>query len=814
MKRNSLSVMIASLLLVSPAVYGEDSAAAEAETETTTIDRIVVTGTRTAGRSALETLAPVDVLSSEDLDQHGSTELNDILSYSLPSFNFPNPAINDGTDSIRPAQLRGLSPDQTLVLVNGKRRHTSALLNLNQVGRGAAAVDLNTIPTGAIGSIEVLRDGASAQYGSDAIAGVINLQLREAREGGAVSVTYGERLTSLDGVRSSRNIRDGETVTVSAWTGLPLGRDGFLTVSAEFRDRDSTNRADIDTLRQYDFLPDGSLDPRELSFDRLNWRHGLAEVQDATLFLNAGLPLANGTELYGFAGYQDRQATSVGFYRRARDARNVPEIYPDGFLPEIRPDITDFSIAGGARGLAGDWNWDGSVVYGSNEVDWTIGNSLNRSLGVTSPTVFDAGSLEFEQTVLNVDLSREIAVGGIAGPLNLATGVEYRRERYKLGAGEPASFFGAPGLAAGSQVFPGYQPANEVNESRSSVGVYVDLEADITDRLTGSAALRFEDYSDFGSTLNAKLAGRFQATDALAFRGAVSTGFRAPSLQQSHYTATSTVFETLEDGTLVGSEVGTFAVDSDVARILGSQPLEAEEATNYSVGLVFAQAGWIVTLDAYQIDIDDRVLLSENLGQPNVVELLPEGIDRARFFINAADSRTRGVDLVVDYSWDGGDFGQFSTMFAANYNDSELSNIRATGVLSELDPPPTVFSRQNLLRQERGAPGNKQILGLDWSRENLSALVRGTRFGSVLVSANNPAADWTIDGMWVVDVEGSVALTPQLTFSLGANNLFDEYPTQNPFFNAETQNAPFLFSAFSPAGFSGRYVYTRARFAW
>lgn len=812
MKRNPLYLMVASLLAASPALHGQ-AGEGDDEAEVIGADRIVVTGTRTAGRTVLETLAPVDLLGAEDLDRHGSTELNDILSYSLPSFNFPNPAINDGTDSIRPAQLRGLSPDQTLVLVNGKRRHTSALLNLNQVGRGAAAVDLNTIPTAAIGALEVLRDGASAQYGSDAIAGVINVRLREAQEGGAITMTYGERLTRLDGARTSRNIRDGETLTVSAWSGFQLGTDGFLTVSGEFRDRKHTNRADIDTQRQYAFLPDGGLDPRELSFDRLNWRHGLADVRDATLLVNAGLPINDEIELYGFASYQDRSATSVGFYRRASDARNVPEIYPDGFLPEIRPDITDFSVAGGARGFIGIWGWDASAVHGSNEVDWTIGNSLNRSLGVNSPTVFDAGSLKFEQSTLNFDASRLLDVGAFAGPINMAVGAEFRYERYKLGEGEPASYFGEPGLATGSQVFPGYQPENAVDESRNSYSLYVDFEADVTDQFIGSAALRFEDYSDFGTTLNAKLAGRFQATTALAFRGAVSTGFRAPSLQQSHYTATSTVFST-ENGILIGRETGHFAVDSDIARALGSQPLDPEEAVNYSIGLVFAQGGLVLTIDAYQIEIDDRVLLSENLSASNVVELLPEGINAARFFINAADSRTRGIDAVANYDWDAGRIGRFSALLAANYNESTLSNIRATAVLSELDPPPTVFSRQNLLRQEEGAPGNKQIVGLDWTRDNVSALVRGTRFGSVLISANDPASDWTVDGMWVVDVEGSIDVSPQVTVSLGANNLFDSYPTINPFFDPVNQNAPFLFSAFSPAGFSGRFVYLRGRYSW
>ncbi|TVQ45097.1 MAG: TonB-dependent receptor [Gammaproteobacteria bacterium] len=780
------------------------------------LDEIVVTGTRTEGRTALQSLAPVDLLSAADLEAHGSTELNTVLSYSLPSFNFPNPAINDGTDSIRPAQLRGLSPDQTLVLVNGKRRHTSALLNLNQVGRGAAAVDLNTIPTAAVGALEVLRDGASAQYGSDAIAGVINVRLREAREGGGVTLTYGEHLTEFKGPRSTRNIRDGETVTLGAWAGLPLGAEGFLTVSGEYRDRSNTNRAELDTVFNYPLQPDGSLDPRETQFNRLNWRQGLADVRDVTLMLNAGLPINPDLELYGFASYQDRDSTSVGFYRRARDARNVPEIYPNGFLPQINPEITDLSMAGGARGEAGEWGWDASIVYGSNEVDWNIRNSLNRSLGVDSPTEFDAGSLKFEQTVLNVDAARALSVAAFTGPLNVAFGAEYRNERFKIGAGEPDSYFGAPGFAAGSQVFPGYAPQNAVSESRDSFGLYVDLEADITDRFIGSAALRFEDYSDFGSTLNAKLAARLQATDAVAVRGAVSTGFRAPSLHQSHFQATATVVSTI-DGALVFNETGTFAVDSDIARALGSQPLDAEEALNISLGMVVATGGLVLTVDAYRIEIDDRVLLSENLGgaaRPDIVALLPEGITQARFFLNAADSRTTGIDAVASYAWEMGGLGEFNATAAANWNKTTLSNLRSTGVLSELDPPPTVFARENVLRQEEGAPRNKYILGLDWSRDDVSAFVRATRFGSVLIAANNPASDWTIDSMWVVDVEGTVGLTERLSVSLGANNLFDQYPTQNPFFNAATGPTPFVFSAFSPAGFSGRYVYARARYSW
>lgn len=813
MKRNSLSLMIASLLLASPALYGEDGAAEEAEA--TTIDRIVVTGTRAAGRTALQSVAPVDLLTAEDLETHGSTELNNVLSYSLPSFNFPQPQISDGTDSIRPAQLRGLSPDQSLVLVNNRRRHVSALLNLNTVGRGAAAVDLNTIPVGAIGAVEVLRDGAAAQYGSDAIAGVINVRLREAREGGAVTVTYGEHITSLDLPRSSRNVRDGETLTVSAWTGLPLGPEGFLTLSGEFRDRSITNRADKDTVIQFPLI-DGQLDPREAQADRFQWRFGNPEVEDVTLMANAGIPLEGGTQLYGFASYQQRDATSFGFYRRPRQVtQNVPEIYPFGFLPQINPVVTDYSLALGARGDIGAWDWDVSAVHGRNKVDFTIRNSLNASLGPASPTVFDAGELEYEQTVVNADIVRAFPVDAFSGDLNVAMGAEFRNERYRIRPGEERSytnyFQGVPGAAGGSQVFPGFQPANATNETRDAWSVWADLEADVTDQLILSAAARYEDYSDFGSTFNAKVGGRFQFTEELAMRGSVSTGFRAPSLHQSFFTATSTVF--IDN---VPFETGTFAVDSETARLLGSQPLEPEESINYSIGLVFARGPLTVTVDAYRIEIDDRVLLTENLNQPNVQELIGAG-RAARFFINGADSVTEGVDIVGSYDWDGAEWGRFTFTAAANWNSTELKNIRGTGVLSELDPPPVLFGRVNTIRQEEGAPRNKFIYGLDWSREQLSAMVRATRFGQVTIPSANPNLDYWLSPQWVVDLEGTVRLTERLSFSLGANNLFDSYPDQNPFFVVDPGfgvNAPFVFNQFAPAGFNGRYVYMRGRYSW
>jgi len=778
---------------VSLAVLAAGAAAAQDAAPRASGDVVIVTGTRTEGRTVTQSLAPVDVISADDLGAHGTTELNQALSYSLPSFNFPLPAISDGTDSVRPAQLRGLAPDQTLMLVNGKRRHVSALLNLNTVGRGAAAVDLNTIPTSAIGAVEVLRDGASAQYGSDAIAGVINVRLREAREGGAVTVTYGEHATDVDLPRSSRNVRDGETLTVSGWAGFGLGENGFLTVSAEYRDRQRTNRADVDTINNYNLIG-GAPDPRELTFDRLNWNHGNGDVRDISVLANAGIPLGNGAELYGFASYQDREARSFGFYRRARDARNVASIYPDGFLPEIHPDVTDLSVGGGVRGDAGAVAYDFSVVHGRNTVDFNIRNTLNRSLGAASPTEFFAGQLQFTQTVVNAEIDSFLPV--IYRKLEWMDREELIKRFVSLEFNRFLEY---------------YRDATDLNvdESRDSWGGYVDLEADITDRLTVSGALRYENYSDFGDTLNAKIAGRFDFTDNVALRGSISTGFRAPSLHQSHYTATSTVFINN-----VATETGTFAVDSPIARALGSQDLEPETSINYSLGAVFQNGGFVLTIDGYRIEIDDRILLSENLNQANVVALLPAGVGAARFFLNAADSVTTGLDIVANYSWDAGNIGSFRATAAANFTDTELSNIQSTGVLSALTPPPTLFARVNIGRQETGSPSDKYIFGLDWNRENLGGLIRATRFGDVQVLSNNPALDWTIEPQWVVDIEGSVQLLENTRFALGANNVFDSYPTQNPTFNAATGATPFIFNAFSPAGFNGRYVYGRVSVSW
>ncbi|MCH8488667.1 MAG: TonB-dependent receptor [Oceanicaulis sp.] len=794
---------------VSLAVLAAGAAAAQdAPAPRASSDVVIVTGTRTEGRTALQTLAPVDVISSAQLESNGSPELNVALSYAVPSFCFPQPSLTDGTDTIRPATLRGLGPDQTLTLVNGKRRHVSALVNVNgSVGRGSAAVDLNTIPTSAIGSVEILRDGASAQYGSDAIAGVINVRLREAREGGGATLTYGQNVTTVPLLSGDRKERDGETLSLAGWAGLPLGSEGFLTISGEFRDRSSTNRSGPDPRQQY---PTAN-DPREASFNRLNHRFGNPNMQDITLLANAGIPFGNGNELYGFASYQSREADSAGFYRRALDARNVLAIYPDGFLPMIAPEVEDISFGGGLRAELGEWSADASLVYGRNQIDYTIKNTLNTSLGAASPTEFYAGQLAYSQAVANFDLVRQYVMDGLYGPLNVALGLEGRFENFEIGAGEPGSYIqGAFPGPQGSQVFPGFQPANEVDVSRQAFSAYADVEADITSNLTLSGAIRYENYSDFGYTFNGRLAGRLQVTEALAFRASVSSGFRAPSLHQSHFTSTATVFT---GG--VPDETGTFPVGSPTAIALGASPLEPETSVNYSLGAVFATGGFSLTIDAYRIEIDDRILLSENLdgvSRADIGALLPAGITRARFFLNAADSVVEGVDIVASYAWTTEQLGDFDATFGYNYNTVSLSNIQSTGVLSALTPPPTIFGRQSTLRLEEGTPKDKFIFGLDWSRDRLGGFARATRFGETLSPGGTAASDVQLSAQWVVDLEGNFDLTDRVNFALGANNVFDTYPENVP--NGLNFNGILAFSSFSPAGFNGRYIYGRVSVSW
>jgi iron complex outermembrane receptor protein len=821
---HTLRIAVAAALgtLVSPALFAQDQDAGADDST----DEIVVTGTRVAERTRLQSLSPVDVLSADSLESHATTELAEALSDAAPSLNFPRPSITDGTDHIRPATLRGLAPDQTLVLVNSKRRHQSALVNVNgSIGRGSAAVDLNAIPLAAIESVEVLRDGASAQYGSDAIAGVINLRLRDAREGGAATITYGQYDTDVQTERGSRNESDGATVTASGWVGLPLGEEGFLTLSAEYRDRDPTSRGDFDN---------------RVPGSPVTSRYGDPRVQDLTAYANAGVPLENDWLVYGWAGYQRRQGDSAAFPRIFYDPRNVPAIYPDGFLPLITTDIDDVALGWGLRGDLGGWNADVSVVYGLNKIDYGVEHSLNASYGTNSQTSFDAGGMEYNQLVLNAGIVRGFD-WGLAEPANLALGVEARVENYSIEAGEPTSWNRGPIEAAppGAQGFPGFKPLNELDKQRKAYSAYVDLETQITQKFLASAAVRGEDYSDFGSAVTGKLAARYDFTDSFALRGAASTGFRAPGLQQEYFTSTATNFINGDP-----FEVGTFPATSETAAVLGAQPLDAEKSRNYSLGTVLRFGAFEATIDAYRIDIRDRIVLSENLNTPQVTALiLPFGATVARFFINGVDTKTEGIDLVTRYVLKTESAGRWEFVGAGNWNDTKVEDLPSLNVINNIcvgQPapctPPILFGRVNTLTFEEGTPDRKLSLSVDWSmplgNASYGVNLKGTQYGDVvepgtpsnaeIAAGLSNGRDLLNDGDLLVDL----ALTGKfmdgkLGISVGADNLTDQYPNRVPnnrvlptgTVNLNATNA-LGFSRYSPYGFGGRFLYARVGYSW
>jgi iron complex outermembrane recepter protein len=845
----SLDSLDAKLNVTAAAQEQSETSQPPAEDATT---QVIVTGTRQNDRTLAESPVPVDVIDGDILTTMGSTDTNKALSLVVPSFNFPQPSITGGTDIIRPATLRGLGPDQTLVLVNGKRRHVSALLNINgSVGRGSAAVDMSMLPTGAIERVEVLRDGAAAQYGSDAIAGVINLLLKDDREGADVSLTYGQYYTTVDGVPEAtgvltqpngqpvvlpndvfalsygkdRSVHDGRTRTLSANVGLPLGPEGFVHLAAQARDREPTNRSGADPRRQYPLLANGAVDPRELSFNRLSHRFGEAPVEDVNVILNSGIPIAAGAaEAYAFGTYGVRDGMTQGFYRLANDGRVVTQLFPDGFLAEVHIDLEDSALTAGAQGDFRDWKYDASVSFGRNRLDFVTANSNNASLGAQSPTVFDAGALSYRQYAANFD---------VQVPWGLALGLEYRNEQFEVRAGEEASYIqgsvrlpnGQP-AAAGAQVFPGFRPDNATERTRYSVGVYADLEVDLADRWNFTLAARGEDYSDFGSSVNYKAAARLRLIEGLSLRGGVSSGFRAPSLHQQYFSTTST---NNVAGRLV--DVGTFAVTDPIARALGAKDLEPETSFSISAGLAINLVPRLdVTVDYYRIDIDDRIVLTENLGASGtqaqnaaVLRVLANAgfssISSARFFINGLDTRTEGVDLVATYRLPASRLGELRLTSGYNYTETEIRRfINELGPLAQI-PGLELFARLESRRIEEGQPRSKLALSTEWQRGALGATLRANRYGEVFAPGVDPRDDLTIKSAWLMDLELRGTLRG-LELAFGAENLFDVYPDAAPvglrppeLGGAYTVNNYVLpFSGFSPFGFSGRFVYGRATY--
>ena len=788
------------LIAAAPNAFAQDSAAPGAAEATT---EVVVTGQRASRRSRLDTLVPVDVVRSDTLQAQGSTELAQGLSRVAPSLNFPRPSAVDGTDNVRPASLRGLSPDQTLVLIDGKRRHSSALLNVNgSTGRGSSAVDLNAIPESALDRLEVLRDGASAQYGSDAIAGVINLHLREASHGGGVGFSYGQYDTDVDAANSSRHVTDGGTTNLSGWVGLPLGSDGFLTLSGESRRRNPTSRGDIDSL---------------VSPVWVTSRYGDPAQNSLSLFANAGKPINDTWTIYGNASYNDLDSKSAAFFRHADSSGNVATVYPNGFLPIINAQSKDTSATAGLRGEIGGWASDFSISGGQNKLDYYTLNSVNASYGAASQRDFYDGQLTYGQVVINADISKPFAVSGWAGPLTVAFGFEGRHETYEIKQGDVQSYALGPvtGKTGGAQGFIGFQPSNVVDESRDNAGVYVDLAGDITDRFSFDAALRYEDYSDFGSNVSGKLAGRYKLSDSLALRGSVSSGFRAPSLAQQYFTSTASV---VVSGNVV--ETGTFPATASVSKALGAEALQPETSTSYTLGAVWHKGPFELTADAFQIGIDDRIVLSENIPgtfSPQVAALLaPYHVSAARFFINGIDSTTKGIDLVGSYRIPTDSFGRFNLSLAYNHSETEIDKLPALSN-SPLNPQPVLFARVRQVILTNSSPEDKATFAVDWQKDQWTANVRATYYGDVIDPATVATNDIHSGDKVITDLSAAYRFGTGTTLSLGADNVFDVYPdATKASLNVTSGNGvgALAFTRFSPFGFNGRYVYAKVSQSW
>ncbi|MCF7222145.1 TonB-dependent receptor plug domain-containing protein [Marilutibacter chinensis] len=784
--RHRLSLAIAATLAASAFPAAPDVQAQEA----TTLDRIEVVGSRVPGRTAEDTAAPVDIISAEEISTTGAMEVGQILQMLEPSFNFSRTFVSDGTDILRPATLRALGPDQVLVLVNGKRRHQQALVNVQQtIGRGSAGTDINAIPVSAIERIEVLRDGAAAQYGSDAISGVINIILKKQTDH-----------TEIVAEGSQYYAGDGEMLHGSVNTGFKLGAEGFVNLSAEARNRNETNRAGPDSLR---------VDP-----PRVTQRLGDADAKDYYLWFNSGLPVANG-ELYAFGGLSRREGDSSGFFRSAGDNRTVPELYPDGFLPNILTTVDDGSLAVGYRAPLGDnWDWDISVNHGRSKFGFEESNSVNVSwwyepidpanpaagIHADSPTSADTGTLEYDQTTFNLDFRG--SVGGFNDePIYLGTGLEYRRENYAIRAGDPVSYtygrtddrsieiVGQTGDTAqpGIQGFPGFSPREAVDDGRHNVALYIDAETNLSERFLVGAAARWEDYSDFGSTTTGKLSARFDATDAFAIRGTLATGFRAPGVQQLFYGQRSTNLNAA--GVL--TDTLTARQDSDVTRAFGIEPLQEETSTSGSLGLVFTPSDrFSLTVDLFRIDIDDRIIFSSNIqpesvgtdGNPCTPDnancpiaaiLDPIGVGQVLFFTNAIDTRTTGVDIVANHNTEFAGGSTLNLTALLHFNKTEVTARRSQ---SPILSPEALFDDTQVTLLEEGQPGEHHVLQAVWNKDAWQLTGRANYYGSVAGEGFTPGIKQTWGGKTLFDLSVRYAFSDALALTVGGNNIFDEYP--------------------------------------
>ncbi len=787
------------------------------------LNAVEIVGSRRLNRTATETTVPVDIIDvSKVTSTTGMVEINQLLQYAAPSFNSNKQSGADGADHIDPATLRGLGPDQTLVLINGKRRHQSSLINIfGSRGRGNTGTDLNTIPASSIERIEILRDGASAQYGSDAIAGVINIVLKSNVNeftGSFSTGTFNAKPPSDVNVLSTEDY-DGGTVQVNGNYGVKIKDDGYLNLTMDYQDKQHTNRPS---------------DPTK--FDIYRNQFGDAAQENFGAYFNSEFSAGSNARVYAFGGFNHRFTDAYAWTRVPDEERNVIEIYPNGFDPKIQSVINDKSVSTGIKSQINKWNMDFNNTFGSNRFHFIVDNTLNATLLANSPTRFDAGGFELSQNTTGMNMSR--LYNSFCSGLNLAMGAEYRVENYSIFAGEEGSYqnygpvyfvydlFDDDGNVVGqdstlrpggSQGFPGFQPSNELDESRTNLGIYADAELDVTQAFVVSAAGRFERYSDFGNTVNGKLAARYKITSAVSIRAAASSGFRAPSLAQLYYNTTFTDF-------VAGVPIDKIIAknNSPITRALGIPELKEENSVNISGGIAANYKAFTITLDGYSVKIEDRIVLTGAFtdDDPDIgAELQQLNVGAAQFFTNAVNTTTTGVDAILSYSlWLAGKHNLKFTL-AGNFNEMKIDKIYTNKKLEGKEG--TYFGVREQYFLLASAPKSKMTFGVEYGYSNFVGSLRFTQFGKVeLINFNDDGDDVITvsddpftNELDVYDPKVTTDLSIGYKFknaqlTIGGNNVLNTYPDQQD--PALTESGGLWDAA--QMGFSGAYYYTRLSF--
>ena len=813
MKKLILPIILCGSLFVS----AQEKNKASDSLSTQGIDEVTVTGSRNKKRTAIDTPVTVDVIDVKQISQAtGQVDVNQLLQFAAPSFNSNKQSGSDGADAVDPATLRGLGPDQTLVLLNGKRYHQSSLVNLfGTKGRGNSGTDMNTIPLDAIKRIEVLRDGASAQYGSDAIAGVINVILNDRKQGFEAKAFYGLNLFRSphggNAIVSDKNL-DGLTLDVSGNYGTKIGRNGgFLNVTGEVVSKGYAIR---------NANPELYTAPRQ--------RFGDAKSNNYYIFYNAEIPVSAKTDLYSFGGFSYRNTDAYAWTRDAEADGNVPSIYPNGFNPIENTEIKDFTFNNGLKFKLANWDLDVFNAFGSNQFMYNINNTVNATLGANSKTSFDAGGHSLLQNTTGFNASKPFDV--LEG-LNIALGAEFRYEQFKIIKGEEQSYsaydingnivtastpqnllvinpLSGNVRPAGSQGFPGYSSA--VDQGRNNFAAYLDTELDLTKNWMISAAGRFENYNDFGSTINGKFSTRYKITKGFAFRGSVSTGFRAPSLVQKFYGLNFTNFQ---GGQLVTIQLASN--DSALAKAVGIPQLKQEKSVNGSAGFTFNSNKFTATVDGYYVKVKDRIVLTGNFDQSDdkIGQILIDNqIDQAQFFTNAIDTKTLGLDIILTYSENIGS-GKLTSSFAANFNDMEITSVNTTPELKGKED--VYLSPREKAFILASAPKNKFNLSLNYKIHKFNTNLQLVRFDKVTLIGYNGADDFQKYGAKVTtDLSFGYDFSKNFNWTIGAKNIFNRYPNlQVPAVSDGNTESGGIFDPVQ-MGFAGRQIFTRIHYTF